>query len=134
MTDERRVIAQNRKARHLYHFLEHEVAGIELESRQCDDLRSRGIVQFRRNQYERTEAALAGLPWMRPVSSEVGWDVKGTAPVTSASSSTPLLLIPTPTWSSPQAEPLQRPTPSPRRRAPYRRSFANAARPASMPR
>jgi SsrA-binding protein len=30
MSDERRVIAQNRRARHLYHFLEHEVAGIEL--------------------------------------------------------------------------------------------------------
>jgi SsrA-binding protein len=30
MSDERRVIAQNRRARHLYHFLEHEVAGVEL--------------------------------------------------------------------------------------------------------
>ena len=30
MTDERRIIAQNRRARHLYHLLDHEVAGIEL--------------------------------------------------------------------------------------------------------
>lgn len=30
MSEERRVIAQNRRARHLYFFLEHEVAGIEL--------------------------------------------------------------------------------------------------------
>jgi SsrA-binding protein len=30
MTDERRVLASNRKARHTYHILEREVAGIEL--------------------------------------------------------------------------------------------------------
>ncbi|MGD8439515.1 MAG: SsrA-binding protein SmpB [Holophagae bacterium] len=30
MTDERRIIAQNRRARHLYHLLDREVAGIEL--------------------------------------------------------------------------------------------------------
>lgn len=30
MTDDRRVIAQNRRARHLYHLLEREVAGVEL--------------------------------------------------------------------------------------------------------
>jgi SsrA-binding protein len=30
VTDDRRVIAQNRRARHLYHLLEREVAGIEL--------------------------------------------------------------------------------------------------------
>ena len=30
MSEERRIIAQNRRARHLYHLLDHEVAGIEL--------------------------------------------------------------------------------------------------------
>lgn len=39
MTDERRVIAQNRKARHLYHFLEHEVAGIELRGTEVKAIR-----------------------------------------------------------------------------------------------
>ena len=40
MTDERRVIAQNRRARHLYHFLEHEVAGIELRGTEVKAVRA----------------------------------------------------------------------------------------------
>ena len=39
MNEERRVIAQNRKARHLYHFLEHEVAGIELRGTEVKAIR-----------------------------------------------------------------------------------------------
>lgn len=39
MSDERRVIAQNRKARHLYHFLDHEVAGIELRGTEVKAIR-----------------------------------------------------------------------------------------------
>lgn len=39
MSDDRRVIAQNRKARHLYHFLEHEVAGIELRGTEVKAIR-----------------------------------------------------------------------------------------------
>lgn len=40
MNQERRVIAQNRKARHLYHFLEHEVAGIELRGTEVKAIRN----------------------------------------------------------------------------------------------
>ena len=39
MSEERRVIAQNRRARHLYHFLEHEVAGIELRGTEVKAIR-----------------------------------------------------------------------------------------------
>ena len=39
MTDERRVIAQNRRARHLYHLLDHEVAGIELRGTEVKAIR-----------------------------------------------------------------------------------------------
>lgn len=53
MNDERRVIAQNRRARHLYHFLEHEVAGIELRGTEVKAIRDGKVnltdahVQFR---------------------------------------------------------------------------------------
>jgi SsrA-binding protein len=40
MSEERRVIAQNRRARHLYHFLEHEVAGIELRGTEVKAIRA----------------------------------------------------------------------------------------------
>ncbi|MCU0303212.1 MAG: SsrA-binding protein SmpB [Thermoanaerobaculales bacterium] len=40
MTEERRVIAQNRRARHLYTFLEHEVAGIELVGTEVKAIRA----------------------------------------------------------------------------------------------
>jgi SsrA-binding protein len=40
MSDERRVIAQNRRARHLYTFLEHEVAGIELVGTEVKAIRA----------------------------------------------------------------------------------------------
>ena len=39
MNEQRRVIAQNRRARHLYHFLEHEVAGIELRGTEVKAIR-----------------------------------------------------------------------------------------------
>jgi SsrA-binding protein len=39
MSDERRVIAQNRRARHLYHLLEHETAGIELQGTEVKAVR-----------------------------------------------------------------------------------------------
>ena len=39
MSEQRRVIAQNRRARHLYHFLEHEVAGIELRGTEVKAIR-----------------------------------------------------------------------------------------------
>jgi len=39
MNEQRRVIAQNRRARHLYHFLEHDVAGIELRGTEVKAIR-----------------------------------------------------------------------------------------------
>ena len=39
MTEERRLIAQNRRARHIYHLLEHEVAGIELRGTEVKAIR-----------------------------------------------------------------------------------------------
>jgi SsrA-binding protein len=53
MTDDRRVIAQNRRARHLYHLLEHEVAGVELLGTEVKAIRDGRVnltdahVQFR---------------------------------------------------------------------------------------
>jgi SsrA-binding protein len=39
MSDERRVVANNRRARHIYHLLEHEVAGIELRGTEVKAVR-----------------------------------------------------------------------------------------------
>lgn len=43
MTDERRVLARNRKARHTYHILETEVAGMELLGTEVKAIRSSKI-------------------------------------------------------------------------------------------
>ena len=43
MTDERRVLARNRKARHTYHILETEVAGIELLGTEVKAIRAAKI-------------------------------------------------------------------------------------------
>jgi len=61
MNDERRVIAQNRRARHLYHFLEHEVAGIELRGTEVKAIRDGRVnLTDAHVQFSRGEAVLVG--------------------------------------------------------------------------
>ena len=61
MNDERRAIAQNRRARHLYHFLEHEVAGIELRGTEVKAIRDGRVnLTDAHVQFSRGEAVLVG--------------------------------------------------------------------------
>jgi SsrA-binding protein len=61
VNDERRVIAQNRRARHLYHFLEHEVAGIELLGTEVKAIRDGRVnLTDAHVQFFRGEAFLVG--------------------------------------------------------------------------
>ena len=61
MSDDRRVVAQNRRARHLYHFLEHEVAGIELRGTEVKAIRDGRInLTDAHVQFSGGEAVLVG--------------------------------------------------------------------------